>query len=126
MLLLLGSLVYIHFSKEQLAVYIKDIYIYIILIILLIEFYLYEIIKILRGKAFCCSNILAIVLPRELSGQESAYIAGTTGDMGFISGSGRSSGLGQATHSSIPAWEIPWTEEPGRLQSMESQRVGHD
>ena len=28
-----------------------------------------------------------------------------------------------ATHSSILAWKIPWTEEPGRLQSMESQRV---
>ena len=31
-----------------------------------------------------------------------------------------------ATHSSILAWEIPWTEEPGRLQSKGSQRVGHD
>ena len=31
-----------------------------------------------------------------------------------------------ATHSSIFAWAIPWTEDPGRLQSMESQRVGHD
>ena len=31
-----------------------------------------------------------------------------------------------ATHSSILAWEIAWTEEPGRLQSMVSQRVGHD
>ena len=31
-----------------------------------------------------------------------------------------------ATHSSILAWEIPWTEEPGRLQFMGSQRVGHD
>ena len=31
-----------------------------------------------------------------------------------------------ATHSSILAWRIPWTEEPGRLQSMESQRAGHD
>ena len=31
-----------------------------------------------------------------------------------------------ATHSSVFAWEIPWTEEPGRLQSMGSQRVGHD
>ena len=31
-----------------------------------------------------------------------------------------------ATHSSILAWEILWTEEPGRLQSMGSQRVGHD
>ena len=30
------------------------------------------------------------------------------------------------THSSILAWEIPWTEEPGGLQSMGSQRVGHD
>ena len=33
---------------------------------------------------------------------------------------------GVATHSSILAWEILWTEEPGRLQSTESQRVGHD
>ena len=33
---------------------------------------------------------------------------------------------GMATHSSILAWEIPWTEEPARLQSMGSQRVGHD
>ena len=31
-----------------------------------------------------------------------------------------------ATHSSILAWKIPWTEKPGRLQSMGSQRVGHD
>ena len=30
------------------------------------------------------------------------------------------------THSSILAWKIPWMEEPGRLQSMGSQRVGHD
>ena len=31
-----------------------------------------------------------------------------------------------AIHSSILAWKIPWMEEPGRLQSMGSQRVGHD
>ena len=31
-----------------------------------------------------------------------------------------------ATHSSILAWRIPWTEEPGRLQSIRSQRVRHD
>jgi len=31
-----------------------------------------------------------------------------------------------ATHSSILAWRIPWTEEPGGLQSMGLQRVGHD
>ena len=33
---------------------------------------------------------------------------------------------GMATHSSILAWRIPWTEEPGGLQSIGSQRVGHD
>ena len=31
-----------------------------------------------------------------------------------------------ATHSSVLAWEIPWTREPGGLQSTESHRVGHD
>ena len=34
--------------------------------------------------------------------------------------------LEMATHSSTLAWKIPWTEKPGRLQSMESLRVGHD
>ena len=33
---------------------------------------------------------------------------------------------GMATHSSILAWRIPWTEKPGGLQSMESQKVGHN
>ena len=33
---------------------------------------------------------------------------------------------GMATHSSILAWRITWTEEPGGLQSIRSQRVGHD
>ena len=33
---------------------------------------------------------------------------------------------GMTTHSGFFAWEIPWTEEPGRLQSMGSQRVRHD
>ena len=33
---------------------------------------------------------------------------------------------GMATHSRMLAWRIPWTEEPGGLPSMESQRVGHD
>ena len=33
---------------------------------------------------------------------------------------------GMATHSTILAWRIPWTEDPDRLQSMGSQRVGHD
>ena len=34
--------------------------------------------------------------------------------------------INMATHSSTLAWKIPWTEEPGRLQSMGSLRVGHD
>ena len=33
---------------------------------------------------------------------------------------------GIATHSNILAWRVPWTEQPGRLQSIGSQRVGHD
>ena len=33
---------------------------------------------------------------------------------------------GMATHSSILAWRIPWIEDPGRLESMGLQRVGHD
>ena len=33
---------------------------------------------------------------------------------------------GISTHSSVLPWRMPWTEEPGRLQSMRSQRVGHD
>ena len=33
---------------------------------------------------------------------------------------------GMVTHSNILAWRIPWTEEPGRLESIGSQRVGHD
>ena len=44
-------------------------------------------------------------------------------DTGSIPGSGRSPGEGMATHSSILAWRIPWTEEPGGLQSIASQRV---
>ena len=49
-----------------------------------------------------------------------------SGDTGSILGLGRSSGEEMATHSSILAWEIPWIEEPGGLQSMGSQRVRHD
>ena len=47
-------------------------------------------------------------------------------DRGSILGQESPLEKGMATHSSILAWEIPWTEEPGRLQSMGSQRVGHD
>ena len=52
--------------------------------------------------------------------------AGDIRDMGSIPGSERSMEEGMATYSSIVASRIPWTEEPGGLQSMGSQRVGHD
>ena len=52
--------------------------------------------------------------------------AGDIRDMGSIPGSGRSMEEGMATHSSILAWRMPWAEEPGRLQSMGSQRGRHD
>ena len=44
----------------------------------------------------------------------------------MIPGWGRSPGEGMATHSSILAWKIPWTEDPGGLLSMGPQRVRHD
>ena len=49
-----------------------------------------------------------------------------TGDVGSTPGLGRSPEEGMTTHSSILAWETPWTEEPGGLQSMGSQRVEQD
>ena len=52
--------------------------------------------------------------------------AGDIRDVGSIPGSGGSSGRGNATQSSILAWRTPWTEEPGRLQSIGSHRVRHD
>ena len=74
--------------------------------------------------------------PGGSDGKESAC---SVGDLGSTVGLGRSPGewvrcLGQeeplekemATHSSILAWRLPRTEEPGRLQSMRSQRVRHD
>ena len=48
------------------------------------------------------------------------------GDPSLIPVSGRSPGKEMATHSSTHTWKIPWTEKPGRLQSMGSQRVGHE
>ena len=46
-------------------------------------------------------------------------IAGDVSGIDLIPGLGRSLKEGMATHSSILPWEIPWTEEPGRLQSIE-------
>ena len=52
--------------------------------------------------------------------------AGDAGDSGSIPWSGRSPGGGNGNPLYILAWEIAWTEEPGRLQSLGPQRVGHE
>ena len=59
-------------------------------------------------------------------GSDSRESTCNAGDPGLIPGSGRSSGTGNVTHSSILAWRIPWTDEPGGLQFKRSQRVGHN
>ena len=61
-----------------------------------------------------------------LCGSDGKASARNAGDWGSIPGLGRSLEKEMATHSSTLAWKIPWTEEPGRLQSMGSQRVGHN
>ena len=65
-------------------------------------------------------------LPRWLSDKESACNAGDSGDMGSILDQKDTLMEGMATHSSILAWRIPWTEEPGGLQSIWIQRTGRD
>ena len=62
-------------------------------------------------------------LPYSSDGKESACNAE---DPGSISGLGTSPGEEMATHSSILAWRIPWTEGPHGLQSKGLQRVRHD
>ena len=64
--------------------------------------------------------------PQWLSSKESVCNAGDMGDTDWILGSGNPLEEGMATDCSILSWRIPWTEEPGRLQSMGSQRVRHD
>ena len=59
-------------------------------------------------------------------GSESKDSSCNVGDLALIPKLGRSLEEGMATHSSILAWRIQWVEEPGRLQSMGSQRVGHN
>ena len=69
-------------------------------------------------RVFCLPN----VIPQWLSGKEHTCNAGA-----WVQSLGQEGPLEKemATYSSVLAWEIPWTEEPGRLQSMGSQSVGH-
>ena len=64
-----------------------------------------------------------IRLPRWLSGKESSC---NVGDVGSIPGLGRSPGGGLDNPLQDFCLEIPWTEEPGRLESMGLQRIRHD
>ena len=64
--------------------------------------------------------------PSGSAGKNLLAKAGDTGDMGSIFRLGRSLEEGMATHSKIIVWRIPWTVEPGRLQSTGSHRAGHD
>ena len=52
--------------------------------------------------------------------------AGDVRNVGSVPGLGRSPEEGMATHSGILAWRTPWTEQPGGLQSIALQRVGHN
>ena len=79
-------------------------------------------------KSFCYllfakNHVIKRGFPGGSDDKESAYNAG---DLGLIPGQKDPLEKGMATHSSILAWAIPWTEEPGRLQSKGSQRGGHN
>ena len=67
--------------------------------------------------------LVALGFPGVSDGKVSAC---NMGEPGLIPGSEDPLEKEKATHSSILAWPIPWTEEPDGLQSMGSQRVGHD
>ena len=75
------------------------------------------------ARSFLMNLFEFLGFPGGPDGKESACKAG---DLGCILGSGRSPGEGMAIYSGILAWRIPWTEEPGGLLSMESQRVGYN
>ena len=59
-------------------------------------------------------------------GSDNKVSAYNAGDLGSIPGQEDLLEKAVATHFSILAWKIPWMEEPGRLRSTGSQRVGHD
>ena len=85
------------------------------------------------GKAAGCQADISHVhseflmaFPNDSVDKESSCSAGDSGDLGLIPGWEDPLEEEMATHSSILAWRIPWTEEPGGLQSMGLQRVEHD
>ena len=79
--------------------------------------------KAIKYPMILAPLILIFHFPGGSDGKASVYNAG---DPGSSPGLGRSLEKEMAIHSSTIAWKIPWMEEPGRLQSMGSLRVGHD
>ena len=73
---------------------------------------------------YCPTFLITTMLLDFPGGSEVKASAWNAGDLGSIPGDPLEKEM--ATHSSLLAWEIPWTEEPGGLQSMRLQRVGHD
>jgi len=72
-----------------------------------------------------CSFLKLMIVYITFCGLNPPTSAGDTGDAGLIPGSGRSPGEENGSHFSNLAWKITWTEEPGGLQFMGSQRVEH-
>ena len=71
-------------------------------------------------------DIVLLGLPQWLSGKEIVCNAGDAEDVDLVPGLGRSPEKKMAIHSSILAWEIPWIEKPGGLQSVGWQKMPHD
>ena len=72
------------------------------------------------------SDLLHYICQTSLVAQMVKAFANNAGDLGSILGWEDSLEKGTASHSSILAWKMPWTEEPGRPQSLGSQRVPHN
>ena len=92
-----------------------------------------DIIALMRNEMhlciFLCLNKISVLLSELVytdGGSLSIESSCNSGDSGSIPGSGDNLEKEMATHSSILAWRIPWTEEPDGLQSIGSQRVRYD
>ena len=80
-----------------------------------------------RGRAWCKATLQVRAKLELVSSQASPVASQQCGKPEFDLWVGKIPlEKGMATHSSILAWRVPWTEEPGGLQSTGSQRVGHD
>ena len=79
--------------------------------------------RILAKERVLMEEVYLLGFPGGLDGKESVFSAG---DSNLILGLGRSLERAMANHSSILVWKTPWTQEPGGLQSMGSQRVRHN